>query len=93
MATHHMTTTQKNAALKAFMRVVQHNRSWAELARGLSRIGPTAIDRQGVWNWYHRDRYIPAEWVHSVVELSGGLVAKEELRPDVYRPQDAADGG
>lgn len=91
MATVTLTASQKRIALVALMRVMSYNKSWAELARRLSKVGPGDVDRQTVWNWYHRDKRVPAEWVHAVVAVSAGLTSKEELRPDIYRAEETVD--
>lgn len=84
MAIRTLTALQTKAAMSGLMRTVQFNKSWAELARRLSKIGPSKVDRQTVWNWYQRDRVVPAEWASAVASQSGGLTSKEELRPDLY---------
>jgi DNA-binding transcriptional regulator YdaS (Cro superfamily) len=40
--------------------------------------------QQHVWNWVHRDRKIPAEFVLAIERATGGLVTRYQLRPDIY---------
>jgi hypothetical protein len=70
--------------MSGLMRCVQFHKSWAELARQLSRVGPGKVDRQTIWNWHHRDKIIPAEWAAPLASISSGLTSKEELRPDLF---------
>ncbi len=86
MTTRTMTAAQTKSAMNGLMRCVQYNKSWAELARRLSKVGPSKVDRQTVWNWHQRDRLVPAEWASAVAAMSGGLTTREELRPDVFTP-------
>jgi len=38
--------------------------------------------QQRVWNWLHRDKAVPAEYVIRIEIASG--VKRHELRPDLY---------
>jgi DNA-binding transcriptional regulator YdaS (Cro superfamily) len=35
-----------------------------------------------VWNWIHRDKKVPAEYVLKIERLTG--VSRHDLRPDLY---------
>lgn len=54
--------------------------------------GPAAVSRalkispQAVWKW----SVVPVERVAQLVELAGGAVTREELRPDIFGPAKAA---
>lgn len=46
----------------------------------LAKICKTSQPR--IWNWLHRDKKIPAEYVLTIEKLTG--VSRHELRPDIY---------
>lgn len=37
-----------------------------------------------VWNWIHRDKKVPAEYVIRIEKATNGLVTRHDLRPDIY---------
>ena len=41
-----------------------------------------------VWNWIHRDKKIPAEYVIPIEKATNGQVSRHELRPDIYPPEE-----
>lgn len=41
-----------------------------------------------VWNWIHRDKKVPAEYVIPIERLTG--VTRYELRPDLYPLEDVS---
>ena len=59
--------------------------------------GQTALARacgggcrqQHVWNWLHRDRKVPAEFVLAIENATGGRVTRYQLRPDLYPPAES----
>lgn len=60
----------------------------------VSRIGSQSatarllgVTQAAVWGWLNRGTPLPAEHVLTVEASSG--IAKEQLRPDLYRPEDA----
>ncbi|WP_127958037.1 transcriptional regulator [Serratia microhaemolytica] len=55
----------------------------SELARKLSHSTHGLIKQQQVWNWLHREKKAPAKHTAAIEKLTG--VAKEMLRPDVFR--------
>jgi DNA-binding transcriptional regulator YdaS (Cro superfamily) len=68
----------------------------AHLQRAVRIVGgQTALARacgggcrqQHVWNWIHRDRRVPAEFVLAIERATGGRVLRHELRPDIYPPE------
>lgn len=50
----------------------------------LARACGKGCKQQHVWNWLHRDRKIPAEFVLSIERATRGLVTRHQLRPDIY---------
>ena len=37
--------------------------------------------------WYWLKSRVPAERVESIVDATGGTVTKEQLRPDIFKPE------
>lgn len=52
--------------------------SQAKLARILN------VKQPYIWNWLHRDKNIPAEYILKIEKATNGLVTRYELRPDIY---------
>lgn len=52
----------------------------------LARACGKGCKQQHVWNWMHRDRKIPAEFVLAIERATGGQVTRHQLRPDIYPP-------
>ena len=46
------------------------------------------VSQAHVWNWLHRERRVPAGRVLAVEIATGGRVRRDELRPDLYPPED-----
>jgi DNA-binding transcriptional regulator YdaS (Cro superfamily) len=42
------------------------------------------VSQPRVWNWVHRDRNIPAEYVMRVSEAVEGKIQPHEFLPDVF---------
>lgn len=54
-----------------------------DLAGGQTKVAKKCnTTQQRVWNWIHRDKKIPAEYVLNIEKLTG--VSRHELRPDIY---------
>lgn len=54
-----------------------------DLAGGQTKIAKKCnTTQQRVWNWIHRDKKIPAEYVLTIEKLTG--VSRHELRTDIY---------
>ena len=66
----------KNIALS---RAIEHAGNISALARLLD------VDRQVIQHWVRAGR-VPAERVVALEAATGGLVRREDLRPDLFRP-------
>lgn len=50
------------------------------------------VTQAAVWGWLNRGTQLPAEYVLAIEAATG--ITKEQLRPDLYRPDNAnAPGG
>lgn len=56
-------------------------------ARLAEHCGPR-VKQQHISNWLHRDKKVPAEYVLSIEQATGGQVSRYELRPDIYPLSD-----
>jgi DNA-binding transcriptional regulator YdaS (Cro superfamily) len=68
----------------ALERAVDLVGSQSELARRIGKKQPH------IWNWMNRgSKRVPGEYVIPIEEATGGKVARQELRPDLYPETDA----
>lgn len=49
---------------------------------GLARL--IQVQQANVWNWLHRDKKVPGEYVLPISRAVGFKVTPHELRPDIY---------
>lgn len=50
------------------------------------------VTQGAVWQWVHGKTRITAERAIEIDLVTGGVVSRHELRPDVFGPPQAADG-
>lgn len=62
-----------------------------ELAGGQSELARIInVSQPRIWNWLHRDKKVPAEYVNAIVNATGERVTRHQLRPDIFPDSDAA---
>ena len=79
-----MPDTEQTPPKTAFLAAIALCGGQAALARALSVMLGARVSQQRIWNALHRDRLLPAEWCIGIERLTGGHVAREDLRPDIY---------
>lgn len=64
--------------IEYFARAVHQVGGQTEMARRLGLVQPR------IWNWIHRDKKVPAEFVMKIVSMTDVDVSASDLRPDVF---------
>lgn len=47
--------------------------------------------QQNVWDWIHKRKKVPAEWVLPIERATKGAVTRYEIRPDLYPREENRD--
>lgn len=67
------------------------------LSRAIEKLGSQSalaracgIKQGHVWHWLNKSRSVPADYVLTIEEATGGAVTRHELRPDIFgKPADS----
>lgn len=73
---------------KPLERAVECAGGQTALARSLTTLTSRKITQSHIWNWLHRDRRVPAEYVIPIERAVEGKVSRHEMRPDIYPADD-----
>lgn len=76
-----MDTDHRSVSNQALEAAIKDAGSQSALARMIG------VTQRAVWRWLHEQKPLPAEHVLTVEAKTG--IAKELLRPDLYRTDDA----
>lgn len=73
-----------NNELEALKRAVDLVGGQSALAKKLG------CKQQNVWHWLHKSKKAAPLYAPAIEKATGGAVTKEELRPDIFKPDQAA---
>jgi DNA-binding transcriptional regulator YdaS (Cro superfamily) len=82
MARQMMRVAHATQMVKTLKRAAELAGGWTALAHQLSQEGPR-VSKQGVHVWLQRG--VPVERAMQIEQVLGGVITRDELRPDLYQ--------